>query len=163
VGNFGTPAAHSRILPFSRRTHHGQEALLPSLAERKVCVAALSKRWHWTRRLHAVLGLISAFNLLLLIGTGFLLQHRELLRLDERSVSRRILPLHYRPEDPGLGVRADIVITDLHSGRLFGTAGTLLLDTTTLVWLLMLATGLVMYLSGSRAKSLARSLQEDKE
>jgi uncharacterized iron-regulated membrane protein len=109
---------------------------------------------YWTRRLHAILGLISAFNLVLLISTGFLLQHRDLLRLDERTVSRRILPSFYRPEDPGRGVRADIVVTDLHSGRLFGTAGTLLLDAVTLLWMIMLATGLTMYLWGSRSKRI---------
>ena len=109
---------------------------------------------YWTRRLHAVLGIVSAFNLALLICSGFLLQHRELLRLDERTVSRRILPPSYRPEDPGHGVRADIVVTDLHSGRMLGTAGTLLLDGVTVMWMIMLATGLTMYLWGSRSKRL---------
>lgn len=134
-----------------------------ALAERKLHVSVSHKRRYWTRRLHALLGLISAFNLLLLISTGFLLQHRDLLRLDERSVSRRVLPSFYRPDDPGQAVRADIVITDLHSGRLFGTAGTLVLDTLTLVWLIMLTTGLVMYFSKSQGKRRSRGLQDDEE
>jgi hypothetical protein len=96
--------------------------------------------------------LISAFNLILLISTGFMLQHRELLRLDERTVNKRVLPSFYRPDDPGRGVRADIVVADLHSGRLFGTAGALLLDAATLLWMIMLGTGLTMYLWGSRTK-----------
>jgi hypothetical protein len=108
------------------------------------------------RRLHAILGLISAFNLLLLISTGFLLQHRTLLRLDERMLTRKILPSGYRPQDGGGGVRADIVVADLHSGRLFGVAGGLALDTITLAWLVMLATGLVMYLSSQRTNGRAR-------
>jgi hypothetical protein len=140
-----------------------RDAALPALAGRKVRVAVSSKYRPWTRRLHAILGLISAFNLALLISSGFLLQHRELLRLDERNVSRRILPSSYRPEDPGLRVRADIVVTDLHSGRLFGTAGTMLLDAVTLVWLVMLATGLAMYISGARSNRSSRSLPEDEE
>jgi uncharacterized iron-regulated membrane protein len=107
----------------------------------------------WARRIHALLGLISAFNLLLLISTGFLLQHREMLRLDEHTISREVLPSGYRSEDPGSRVRADIVVTDLHSGRLFGTTGTMVLDAVTLVWLVMLATGLVMYFSRSKLKS----------
>jgi uncharacterized iron-regulated membrane protein len=152
-------------LPAGAFTTGGGEAALPSLAGRKAGMAVRSKRRYWTRtrRLHAALGLISAFNLILLVGTGFLLQHRDLLRLDELTVSRRILPSFYRPEDPGRGVRADIVVTDLHSGRLFGTAGTLLLDAVTLVWLLMLATGLTMYISGARANRRSRALHEDEE
>ena len=124
-------------------------------------MADWSKRRAWTRRLHALLGVVSAFNLILLIGTGFLLQHRELLRLDERNVSRRVLPPSYRPEDPGRGIRADIVVTDLHSGRLFGTVGTLVLDALTLIWLVMLATGLAIYISGTRSRLSSRPLQED--
>ena len=102
----------------------------------------------WVRRTHALLGLISSLNLLLLIGTGLLLQHSSLFRLDEHTVSRRLLPSPYRPQDGDTGVRADIVVTDLHSGRLFGMAGTLVLDVITLAWLVMLATGLVMYSLG---------------
>jgi hypothetical protein len=46
----------------------------------------------WLRRTHGLLGVVSAFNLFVLISTGFLLQHMALLRLDERVVSRRLLP-----------------------------------------------------------------------
>lgn len=105
-------------------------------------------RSSWVRRVHATLGLISALNLFLLISTGLLLQHAAALRLDERGISRRFLPSGYRPQDGEFQVRADIVITDLHSGRLFGTAGRLFLDVVTLAWLTMLTTGLVMYARG---------------
>jgi len=97
------------------------------------------------RRLHAFLGVVSACNLFLLISTGLLLQHTELLHLDEHTVTRKLLPAAYRPQDGDSGVRADIVITDLHSGRMFGVVGTLVLDVVTLAWLVMLLTGLVMY------------------
>ena len=113
----------------------------------------------WIRRTHALLGLISALNLLVLIGTGLVLQHAALLRLDERSVSRRLLPSGYRPQDGDAEVRADIVITDLHSGRLFGTSGRLFLDVVTLLWLVMLTTGLVMYSLG-RSRSGPRSVPD---
>ena len=99
----------------------------------------------WVRRTHAWLGVISACNLLLLITTGLLLQHASALHLDEHSISRRLLPAAYRPQDGDSGVRADIVITDLHSGRIIGTVGALILDAITVTWLVMLATGLVMY------------------
>jgi len=52
-------------------------------------------------------------------------------------------------------VRADIFVTDLHSGRLLGSAGTVLLDVVTLAWLTLLLTGLVMYWSKQRAKQRA--------
>ncbi len=74
-----------------------------------------------------------------------------MLRLDEKMVSRRLLPSSYRLQDGDEGVRADIVVTDIHSGRILGTPGVLVLDAVTLAWLAMLITGLVMYL-GSRAK-----------
>jgi hypothetical protein len=110
----------------------------------------------WIRRTHAFLGLLSALNLLVLIGTGLVLQHAAQLGLDERSVSRRLLPSGYRAQDGDVEVRADIVIADLHSGRLFGTAGRLFLDGITLTWLVMLTTGLVMYSLG-RGRTGARS------
>jgi len=87
--------------------------------------SANGRRRPWVRRTHAFLGLISAFNLFVLITTGFLLQHSTLLRLDERMLTRKMLPAGYRPQDGGSGVRADIVVADLHSGRLFGVAGAL--------------------------------------
>jgi hypothetical protein len=116
--------------------------------ELRVTTTGRGYRKAWVRRTHALLGLVSSLNLLLLIGTGLLLQHASLFRLDERTVTRRLLPPAYRPQDGNRGVRADIVITDLHSGRLFGKAGTLVLDVMTLAWLVMLATGLVMYSLG---------------
>lgn len=117
----------------------------------------------WVRRVHAILGLISAFNLFVLIGTGFLIQHRTLLRLDERTWTRRLLPSAYRPQDGDTGVRADIVVADLHSGRLFGVAGALALDVITLAWLVMLATGLAMYLSGQRTNGMVPNRDNNQE
>lgn len=81
-----------------------------------------------------------------------LLQHASLLRLDEKTVSRAFLPKSYRPQDGDAGVRADIFVTDLHSGRLLGTAGTVVLDVVTVGWLALLLTGVVMYVGRQRAK-----------
>jgi len=106
----------------------------------------------WLRRVHAFVGIVSSLNLLLLIGSGLLLQHASLLRLDEKTVTRRILPSSYRPQDGEAGVRADILVTDIHSGRLLGITGTVLLDVLTLAWLTLLLTGLVMYRSKQQAK-----------
>ncbi len=111
----------------------------------------------WLRRVHALVGVISAFNLVLLISTGFLLQHRDALRLDERIVNRSLLPRSYRALDGPEGVRADIIVTDLHSGRLFGRAGAVVLDVITLGWLVLLGSGLVMYAMGQYRKGLNQS------
>lgn len=107
----------------------------------------------WPRKLHALLGIISAINLFVLISTGFLLQHASLLKLDEKTVRRWALPSSYRPQDGPEGVRADIFVTDLHSGRVLGRAGTLFLDGITLAWMTLLLTGLVMYAGKLRAKN----------
>lgn len=104
-----------------------------------------ASRRAWIRRTHALLGVVSSVNILVLIATGFLLQNSGLLRLDERTVSRKILPAHYREQDGEVGVRADIVVADVHSGRMFGRLGNLVLNAITLAWLVMLLTGLVMY------------------
>ncbi len=116
----------------------------------------------WVRRTHALLGAISALNLLLLITTGLVLQHVSLLHLDEHLISRKILPPRYRPQDGGDGVRADIVIADLHSGRILGTTGALLLDAITLLWLTMLTTGLLMYFARHASKKHRQPLHQRK-
>ena len=101
------------------------------------------------RRLHAVVGLVLTLNLLLLLVTGFLVQHREDFRLDEKMISRTWLPASYRPMD-GAEVRADIVVTDVHSGRILGPNGALLLDAATLGWAVLLVSGLWIYVFGRR-------------
>lgn len=60
-------------------------------------------------------------------------------------MSRRLLPESYRTQDGPEGVRADIVVTDLHSGRLIGRTGVVILDALTFGWLVLLLSGIVMY------------------
>ena len=59
------------------------------------------------RRIHLYLGLSAALSFMLIAATGVALNHRQLLRLEERYVSRTWLPDSYRPQD-GAEVRADI-------------------------------------------------------
>jgi len=99
----------------------------------------------WMRKAHALTGVVLALNLLLVVLTGAMIGHRELLRLEERTVSRTWLPHNYRPLD-GDEVRADIVITDLHSGRLFGPRGPVVVDVLTLGAMLLIVSGAAMYL-----------------
>jgi|SRR5437867_12406835 len=99
------------------------------------------------RRVHAILGIVSSLNLANLLITGLLIQHREVLGLEQHTVSRFLLPASYRPDDGADGVRADIVVVDLHSGRLFGRAGLLILDIATLLWTGLLLSGISMFAS----------------
>jgi uncharacterized iron-regulated membrane protein len=93
------------------------------------------------RKFHWCLAIVFTLSFLLVVLTGFLVQHRDGLGLANRSVSRRWLPAGYRPDDPDSEIRADIVITDLHSGKIFGSNGGLIVDSAAIAWLLMMASG----------------------
>jgi uncharacterized iron-regulated membrane protein len=95
------------------------------------------------RKLHIWVGLTAALYFMLIAATGVAINHRERLRLEERTVSRTWLPASYRPDD-GPEVRADIVVTDLHSGLIFGRVGAPILDFVALVWFISIATGVTM-------------------
>jgi hypothetical protein len=101
----------------------------------------------WLRRLHAIIGVVSSVNLLLMLASGLLMQHRETFGLEDQLVSRTFLPAAYRASDGTDGVRADIVVTDLHSGRLFGPIGLLMLDIVTLFWAVLLLSGIFIFTS----------------
>jgi uncharacterized iron-regulated membrane protein len=108
----------------------------------------------WMRKAHAITGLVLALNLLLVVLTGAMIGHRELLRLEEHTVSRTWLPHDYRPQDVD-EVRSDIVITDLHSGRLFGPRGPIVVDVLTLGAMLLIVSGAMMYLMRRRGNGNA--------
>lgn len=80
-------------------------------------------------------------SFLVILVTGLMVEHRQLFSLEERTISRRWLPAGYRPQDPETRIRGDIVVTDLHSGRVFGPKGPLLVDGAALAWLLMMLSG----------------------
>jgi hypothetical protein len=97
----------------------------------------------FVRKLHIWVGLSAALYFMLIAATGVLINHREGLRLEERSVSRSWLPGGYRPQD-GKQVRADIVVTDLHSGLIFGRVGAPVLDFVAAVWFISILSGVSM-------------------
>src|SRR2546426_7939548 len=78
---------------------HGRTAARVRSANLNTGARTVGRTRTWVRRAHGLVGVISALNLLLLIITGFLLQHREMFRLDERMLSRKILPYIYRAEE----------------------------------------------------------------
>src|SRR5262249_5673399 len=99
------------------------------------------------RKFHLWLGITFTINFLLLLLTGVMVQHRGLLGLEARTVSRRWLPAGYRPQDPDSEIRPDIVLTDLHSGRLFGPRGPLVVDGAAVAWILMMCSGYAVQLA----------------
>jgi uncharacterized iron-regulated membrane protein len=96
------------------------------------------------RGAHAWVGVLASLNLLVIITTGFLIQHRDQFDLQDHYVSRRWLPSAYRLND-GATVRSDIFVTDLHSGQVFGGVGSLVLDLVTLAWFALLISGLILF------------------
>lgn len=99
----------------------------------------------WKYRLHVAIGLVFALYFLMLAVTGVLIHHAGDWGLTEKHVSRRYLPSNYRPLD-GEETRLDIVITDLHSGRVFGIAGRWLPDLVAGFWTVSILTGIGMVL-----------------
>jgi hypothetical protein len=99
----------------------------------------------WKHRVHVAIGLVFALYFLMLAVTGVMLHHAGDWGLTEKYVSRRYLPSSYRPPD-GEETRLDIVVTDLHSGRIFGIAGRWLPDLVAGFWTISILTGIGMVL-----------------
>lgn len=104
------------------------------------------------RRVHRALGVVFTVNFLAILVTGLLVEHREWFGLEAQTISRRWLPSAYRPQDPDTEIRADIVVTDLHSGRLFGPPGVWVVDATVAAWLLLMGTGYGIRVVSRRSK-----------
>jgi uncharacterized iron-regulated membrane protein len=102
------------------------------------------------RKVHLWVAVLFTTHFLLLAVTGVLVQHRELFGLERTTIPRSWLPAGYRPLDPDTGIRADIVITDLHSGKLFGAKGPLVVDLAVLAWIVIMASGFGMILAARR-------------
>ena len=96
------------------------------------------------RKLHIWVGLSAALYFMLIAATGVMINHREGLRLEDRTISRRWLPANYRPDDGKEGVRADIAIGDLHSGLIFGKVGKPVMDFVAAVWFISIISGISM-------------------
>lgn len=99
--------------------------------------------FRWKRRLHISIGVIFALYFLLMAFTGVMINHTQDWGFTDRYVSRRYLPSDYRPQD-GDATRLDIVITDLHSGMIFGRYGHWLPDLVTAFWTISILSGVGM-------------------
>lgn len=99
--------------------------------------------FRWKRRLHISIGMFLALYFLMLAFTGVMMNHADDWGFTERYVSCRYLPSNYRLQD-GDATRLDILITDLHSGRLFGPYGHWIPDAVTGFWVVSILTGVGM-------------------
>jgi len=105
----------------------------------------------WKHRIHVAVGVVFALYFLMLAMTGVMIHHASDWGLTEKYVSRRHLSSNYRPLD-GDETRLDIVITDLHSGRIFGISGRWLPDLVAGFWGVSILTGIGMVFWKKRRK-----------
>ena len=96
-------------------------------------------------RVHVVTGLAAAVWFLLMALTGVLVNHQESLGLLDAEISDRYLPGYYRSDARTGTTRLNIIITDLHSGRILGSQGHWLSDGVALLLIVSLLSGIVSH------------------
>ena len=104
----------------------------------------LLKLWCWRDRLyriHVVTGLAAAVWFLLIAVTGILINHQESLGLLDAEISDRYRPGYYRADSRTGATRLNILLADLHSGRIFGSQGHWVSDLVALFLIVSLLTG----------------------
>jgi len=94
-------------------------------------------------RIHVVTGLAAAVWFLLMALTGILINHQESLGLLDAEVSDRYLPGYYRSDARSGTTRLNIIITDLHSGRILGSQGAWISDLVAVLLIVSLLSGFV--------------------
>jgi hypothetical protein len=112
------------------------------------------ERFH---RVHTLSALIVAAWLLLLALTGVAINHQESLGLADLQVSDQLLPSYYRAEFRTGSTSALVILTDIHSGRIFGPFGTYLTDAIALLIVVSVISGLASYQLKKQALRLART------
>ena len=94
-------------------------------------------------RVHLVTGLAAAAWFLLMALTGILINHQESFGLLDAEVSDRYLPGYYRSDIRTGTTRLNIIITDLHSGRILGSQGVWMSDLVAVLLIVSLLSGFV--------------------
>ena len=108
----------------------------------------LLKIWCWRDRLyriHVVTGLAAAVWFFLMAVTGVLINHQESLGLLDAEISDRYLPGQYRADSRTGATRLNILLADLHSGRIFGSQGHWVSDLVALLLIVSLLTGFLSH------------------
>ena len=96
-------------------------------------------------RIHVVTGLAAAAWFLLMALTGVLINHQESFGLLDAEISDSYLPGYYRSDARTGTTRLNIIITDLHSGRIFGSQGHWMSDLVALMLIVSLISGFVSH------------------
>ena len=96
-------------------------------------------------KIHVVTGLAAALWVLLLAVTGVMINHQESLGLLDTEISDNYLPDSYRADVRTGTTRLNIIVTDLHSGRIFGAQGTWVSDLVALFLFLSITSGAFSY------------------
>ncbi len=96
-------------------------------------------------KIHMATGLVAALWILLLAVTGVMINHQESLGLLDTEISDNYLPDSYRADVRTGTTRLNIIVTDLHSGRIFGAYGTWVSDLVALFLLVSLTSGAFSY------------------
>ena len=112
-------------------------------------------RW---RNLHLVTAFVVAAWLLLLTATGVVVNHQTDWGLDEIEVRNAYLPGHYTTEFSPDSTRLNVVITDLHSGRLFWEQGKLITDAIGLLVFLSVFSGFYAFRLRKKVVRLCREI-----
>lgn len=130
-------------------------------------VAHQFERRERLHKIHVLSALIVAAWLLMLALTGVAINHQEALGLTELQVSDSLLPGFYRADVRTGSTPLLIVLTDLHSGRIFGSYGYLLTDAIAMLVVLSAVSGLLSYrlrkkvLQNSRSRASANGVSQD--
>ena len=77
--------------------------------------------------------------------SGVLINHQESLGLLDVEISARYLPDYYRADARTGTTRLNILITDLHSGRIFGSQGAWVSDVIALLLVISLTSGVASH------------------
>ncbi len=104
--------------------------------------ARLRQRANFWRSVHLGAGLIFAVWLLMMAGTGVLINHQADWGLDEMEVSNSYLPGQYATEYSPEATRAHIIVADLHSGNFFWGLGSYITDLVALMVLISVLSGI---------------------
>ncbi len=111
-------------------------------------MSKISTLYRWRDRLyrvHVVTGLAAAVWFLLLALTGVLINHQESFGLLDAEISDGYLPGYYRADARTGTTRLNIIITDLHSGRILGSQGHWMSDGVALLLVISLVSGYVSH------------------
>lgn len=119
--------------------------------ERALRLKAAARRW---RALHVGTGLVVGVWFVLMAVTGVLVNHQIDWGLDQVEISNHYLPDHYTDEFHPASTRLNVVLTDLHSGRFFGSWGKYISDVIALLVVISVVSGVYSFFLMRRANRL---------